>query len=229
MYLAAIIYKVLNRATTYYSKQYFKLLSEEDCYDVIIQSILYVLDKKVWENPSSSLYGNKQAPEIAINMKIKSSFMNECCAKNRQKRKVNIESLSLDSLEEESPDGYFLPYYDKDVITNLYIKNLVKKYFGNKDYLNAFILDGIVNNNSFTKVEGNQKFCVGKLHSSIDKIDKAYCKSFSENYEISCNDVEDSLQYIKNISVSSFNKTLRRLFKVLRKDEDLYLLLKNAC
>ena len=58
MYLAAIVYKVLNRAITYYSKQYFKLLSEEDCYDVIIQSILYVLDKKVWENPSSSLYGS---------------------------------------------------------------------------------------------------------------------------------------------------------------------------
>ena len=46
-YLSAIIYRFLDRGIKYYNCQSFKLLQEEDCYDVIVNSIMYVLEKKV--------------------------------------------------------------------------------------------------------------------------------------------------------------------------------------
>ena len=161
-------------------------------------------------------------------MRMKTQLMNAKCAKNRYKRKLNNELLSLDALEEESSDGYFIPIEDKSVDFSIYFKDVVRQYFLKEEYLQAFVLDSIVNNNSFTKTTEKQKFSFGKLKSSILNISDDYCKIFSNEYNLDPKDVKVSLMKVKNMNSSTIDISIRRFFKILKRDKDFSLMVHNA-
>ena len=65
----------------------------------------------MWTDPNNALYGDPNAPEKSINVCIVSTRANFYVAQNRNKRKVALESVSLDKLTDELSDAYFLPYH----------------------------------------------------------------------------------------------------------------------
>ena len=228
VYLAAVIAKFLKRAESEYYNQSYQVISEEEYYDLIIESVMRMLSKKSWENKDSKLYGNVDAPEIAINTNIKSNKINLYVFLQRDKRKLNNNILSLDTLEENSSDGYFLPYNDEDISIDLYINQLVVDYFNHKEYANAFIIDSIMNKNIFIHKNNNIEFSPGKLKTCLKNIDDQYCKIFSNQYNLNLNEVKHSIKYVKELSNSKLNTTIQRLFKNLKNNKELYSLTHNA-
>lgn len=224
-YLAGLLAKYMKKAESEYHNQVYKYISEDDYYDLIIQSVLYVIDKRVWENKNSKLYKNKDGPEIAINQSLKTSKINMYIFMQRDKRKLNINSVSLDSLEETTSDGFFIPYHDADISTDLYIGSLIKDYFNKKQYLNAFLLDSIMNKNVFVDKNNQVEFNLGKLKSSIKNIDKDYCKIFSQRYQLKTVEVENAISYFNNINYSKLDSVIKKLFNNLRKDKELLSIL----
>jgi len=227
-YLSALIAKYLRKMEIEYNSQYYKNISEDDYYNMLIECILFVVRSKAWEDENSSLYKNENAPEIAINTCIKNSVVNQYIYLQRDKRKSNNGALSLNLLEENSSEGYFIPYNDEDISADLYVKELIKSYFNDKEYLNAFVLDAILNKNVFVDGKDGVRFSLSKLKTSIRNINKSYCKVFSNNYEISLKEVEDSLKYCQGISHTRLDTSIQRFFKILKRDKELSMLVHNA-
>lgn len=228
IYLSGLIAKFLKKAEVDYNLQPYKVITEENYYDLVVESIMYVLDKRIWDNPDSKLYHKSDSPEIAINMCLKSNKVNLYVYLQRDKRKLNQGIISLDGIQENASEGYFIPYEDEDISAELYIKNLVKDYFQHKNYLDAFILDAVFNRDVFSDKNNTVEFNQAKLRSAIKSIDESYCKFFSRYYNIDLQEVKDSLKYVVNLTYTKLDTSINKLFKVLRNDKQLSLILHDA-
>ena len=199
-YLSAILYKFWNVTEHNYYTQKYKIATEADCIDWTVEGVLYALDHHVWDDPNNSLFEDSKGPEKAINVSIYSTKLNFYQRIKHQKEKISYESISLEQLMENASDSYYTPVYDKDTSTDSYISNLIKESFDKKDYMKAFVLDGIVNTNVFeTVIEDNKAYTVfddKKLRKHLRKLDSNYCKIFSSRYNIDFEDVLDSIRYI---------------------------------
>lgn len=229
-YLAGLIAKYLKKAEAEYNSQYYKVISEDQYYNLITESILYVLDKQVWKDENSKLYNKESAPEIAINTNFKTSKINLFIYLQRDKRKLNNTALSLDTLEENSSDGYFIPAEDRDISTDMCIDSFVKKYFSNKEYINAYSLDLIINNDVFNNGIANKgALSITKVRNILTSLDYKYCKSFSDKYKVNFQEVKESIKYIEKTSNSSIDTLIRKLVKTLRRNKEFSDIVHNAC
>ena len=224
-YLSAILYKFWNVTEHNYFTQKYKIATEADCIDWTVEGVLYALDHHVWDDPNNSLFEDPKGPEKAINVSIYSTKLNFYQRIKHQKEKISYESISLEQLMENASDSYYTPVYDKDTFTDSYISNLIKESFDKKDYMKAFVLDGIVNTNVFeTVVEDNRAYTVfddKKLRKHLRKLDSNYCKVFSSRYNIDFEDVLDSTRYITSLDYSRLFIKVNNLFKTLRRDKAL--------
>ena len=227
-YISIILYRYLKKAYYEYNAQTIKVLSEEDFYDLILDVLHYVMEKKIWLDENSKLFGNKDAPEIAINMALKTAKINLYIYKQRDRRKLNQNILSLQELEEKSADGFFIPYNDKDISLRLYIENLVNKYFKKKEYEKAFILDSIVSNNVFIRKSDGYNFSLGKVRSSLHKLDNISCDIFSKEYNIDLIEVLKSKNYVVKVNDKKIDKITKNLLNELKQDKELLVLLRNV-
>ena len=202
-YLSAILYKFWNITEHNYYTQKYKVATEADCIDWTVEGITYALDRHVWDDPDNSLYQDPKGPEKAINVAIYSTKVNFYQRIKHQKEKISYESISLEQLMENSSDSYYLPTYDKDTFADSYISKLIRDSFKDKDYMKAFVLDGIINTNVFQTVIENDKtytvFDDKKLRKHLRKLDPNYCKIFSSRYGIKFEDVLKYTETLKNI------------------------------
>ena len=227
-YLAGLVAKCLKKVEIEFNSQSYPVITEDEFYNLMIESILYVIDKKIWLDESSRLFNNPNAPEIAINTNYKSNKVNLFIFKQRDKRKLNSGILSLDYLEENSSDGYFIPSTDKDIEINIYVKELVRDYFHKQEYLSAFILDAIINQNVFTYKKEGIIFNSGKLKTAVKNIDESYCNTFSKSYNLNLKEVLKSLKYSQSASNSRIDSAMKKLLHNLRLDKELLSVLCNV-
>ena len=210
-YISAIIYKFWNLISFTYNKQEGSLivLSYEDCYELLMESILYVLEKAVWNNKDSSLYNDKKAPEKAISIRMKSISGNEkYLSLFTDKKKINNLSYSLDALQDNSSDGYYLKY-DINNIDSIYVKDIINKFIyksiSNYEYFRAFIFDIIYNDSSCIS---DNTFDIKKLHRICKKLDNDYLIYFFNQYK----------NFLKAVSFSELSMYLNLLKELTCKD-----------
>ena len=176
-YLAAIIYKYWSRVDKLYRKT-SSSCNWEDCYDLLVNSILYVLKKRQWLNPKSSLYQDINAPDRAINTNLRCLRVNHIVSTNRDKKKTNINTVSIERLYEENKD-YILPIYkdNYEETTSLYeiVKDCVKKH----NLLKGIIIDVLANEDC--SYEG--ELCLPKLYSKLYNIGIEYERDFKLRYD----------------------------------------------
>ena len=82
----------------------------EECYDVLVDTINYLLDKQVWNNPESSLYKDPKGPEKAFHFVLKRQLSILLSRKTTDKRKGEFKALSIDDIHEkydDAADGLF--------------------------------------------------------------------------------------------------------------------------
>ena len=77
----------------------------EQCYDILIDAINYVLEKRVWENPESSLYEDPTGPDKACHIALKRQRGILLSKYTAQKRQSNFNTLSIDEMYENYSDA----------------------------------------------------------------------------------------------------------------------------
>ena len=185
----------------------------------------------MWTDPNNALYGDPNAPEKSINVCIVSTRANFYVAQNRNKRKVALESVSLDKLTDELSDAYFLPYYDKTDLLKDYLINKVKTYFHQRQYFEAFTLHCIITYDFILTTEENgvkyQSFNYTELKKFLRKWDHTECVYFSSIYGFDVDVVEKAATYLYNYSYDQINRKLTKFLQELRRDKSFIKVLKG--
>lgn len=224
-YLSAILYKFWNVTEHNYFSQKYKLATEGDCIDWTITGVLRALNQHVWDNPNNILYGDSKGPEKAINVCIYTTKINFYQRIKHQKEKLTYESLSLEAVLENAPDAYCIPIYDADTSLSDYISVIIREAFKRKDYIKAFALDKILNDDVFEQVVEDGKrysqFSDKKLRKRLRNMNFKYCHSFAYRYNLSEEDVRSSISNIVNLSYYCLFTAVRDFMGELRKDRKL--------
>lgn len=213
--VGALVSKCWTTINNNYYRQYDKQVDIEEYYSWLVDSIMRVLNEQSWKNPNSSIYNDPNGVEKAINTVFKCTKINYFVAQKRFKRIVNCNSLSLDSLEEDASDGFFVPFEDEYSLEDNCITSMIKKLFAKKYYFQAIMLDII----SFNDITNNDDKYYQKLFVFYTKLPDAYFDHFCEKYDISKNDMYNArthLQYNRKY----FDRNLNTLFRELKYNKE---------
>ena len=181
----------------------------ENCLDCIIDAIRYVLSKRVWENPSSSLYNDPTGPDKAIHIAMKRQKAIMLSKYNAKRRLSNFNTLSIDQAHEnynDSADGLLFG----DISTDDHLKIFISEFFENDEYLNGLLLDCICYNITSYKPSNVIKY--------LRSLDKSYYDYYKENYNIDESKYKKVLKDIKNMSSKLLEIKLESLLYRLKKE-----------
>lgn len=174
-YVAAIMLRYWNKLSRFYSK--CKLVAtQEDVHMWLTMAVLYALDNKPWNNPESSIYGDKNGPDKVVNRVMECRRITFYQQLNRYNRKINSAILSLDSLTEDFKDMVMPTYEDSTLIE---IFDLVCSKFNQGEHMMAFILDAIISHNLKNREEDYKKFV-----TYLRKMNESFCTEFSGRYDL---------------------------------------------
>lgn len=230
-YLSAIICSFWNLISHNYFSQQNPMATPEDCYEWVVDSILYCLDKKVWTDPHSPLYEDPNGPEKSINVCVTSSRANYYVAQNRQKRFIALQTISLDYLKELYPEVLDEAIFDEVDAHKDYIYNKIRELFNKQEYFKSFFLSYIINGN-FIK-----KDCSGKYETLY--FDQSACRKavrsmtdedglvFAWQYGFDKDKVLRSLPYVRNMTYSQMEASQASLFRYLKGDPEFISLLRQ--
>ncbi len=217
VYAAVLILYCWPALEKLYYKQQVKVLSQNDCYDIFMDSFLYVMEKQVWKNESNKLYNDKDAILKAMHVLVESRRKNYFIAQNRQKRYVNQCPVSLDVLSEDFQDGYFSSITETYNFDRGWDKLFVKNLWQSKRYISAIIFDILMNLNVFDEDEVDYK----KIKKHVKHISKEQYKKFLKRYDIIDNDLIIYNKYIKNIEENMIYTHIINSFNSFKSDLNL--------
>ena len=220
-YFSAILYNYWSVIPIYYAST-AACASPEDIYDLLVDAIVYALKHKKWKDPKSKLYGDPNGPDKVIHIAMKSLRLNYLTYSNRHKRAadINVNKNSLNSLEEDygdiiysNNDFYESPHYSE-------INDFIVEAFNKKDYFTAFLIDGIINGDTF-KVEKDDQgtyttFVSKKLVKHLKHIDDNYCMYFAHNFHLNFDQVKEGYSHISELSSTKMYTKIDRTLLNLR-------------
>ena len=187
----------------------------EQCYDILINTINYIVKKRVWEDENSTLYGNPKAPEMAFKVVLKRERGILLSNLNTDKRRSNFNSLSIDSLREEyndSTDGmFYLDQLTSEEDHSLEMILLVKSFFDKGQLLEGLFIDMIAFglNTAYT-----ERKVVTRL-SNLKPEDFSY---YNLVYNLSEKDYNKALYEIGNTSRRLLMIKLKQLMNSLKEE-----------
>ena len=220
-YFAAIQYKYWGLIAKYYNSCN-GLVEPEVCRDWLIDTIMYALKHRRWEDVDSTLYNDPMGPDRAINTKMKCLKINQYQYSNRKKRKDEFGTMSLEALAEKMNDNTFglidnSSELDKQSID---INEYIKKLFLKKDYFMAYMLDGIINVDVFDDEDGTKNILsVKKLSRFLRNLTQDYCEEFAERYGVDRDIAIHSLIYFQKLNIRRVNSKIEYNIHKLRHDD----------
>ena len=227
-YLSAIVLKYWRLIQSSYYSQKVRLASEEDVYEWVLEGILDALEHHVWTDVNNSLYGDENAVDKAINVCIYSSKLNFFKSLDYEKRRINKYSISLDEIQENASDDYFLPYFDKSPYAQIYLSDRIKTLFKGYNYFSAFLLDAIINADVFINEKDNAyRLSNRKLIGHLRSIDDNYCKIISDTYDVDFKEVKQAAAFVKNIDTDRMARNIENLLRLFRYDKSFIKYLKD--
>lgn len=194
-YISAIMLTYWNKIIKYHYKCSM-VASPEDVHSWLVIALTYALDNKPWENPDSSIYGDKNGPDKVVNTAMESRRLTFYQQLNRYNRKINSNLLSLDILTEAYNDVFVPISYDKH---DFELEEIVIDYFKKKDYFMAFMIDAIINEDVLTP-----DLNIKKLGSHFRHLDESFFDRFSKMYDVPIERVKDAATYVNNLSSYKF-------------------------
>lgn len=216
-YMAALICRYWNLIPKFYSMS-TNLAEPEDCYNWLIDSIMYALKHRQWENPDSPIFGDPKGPDKVINRCMKSSRLIFYQFKNRKKRRKEYQFVSIDELKENLESDYFdiedpSAKVDEDSID---IEFFIEQTFNKKEYFLSFILDQVFHEDVFESEDNKYFFSLKKLVKRFKDIDSSYAEYFSDKYSIDKDSVIQAIILAKNIPESKIKHRIEELLLRLR-------------
>lgn len=210
-YLSAIILNYWSLIGSWYSSQQYKFATEEDCYESVIDSILYSLDKHVWLNKNNPLYRDKNGPDKAINIHVKSMKTTFYQLTLKDKRKLNYALLSLDKISENSPEDIYVEdtIRTEDSSFELYLEKYIKDKFLQGNWLLALLIDIIVNNDIFVFKDNITDISPRKLTKCFKGVNSDFIKSFSLRYNLPESLVDENFRKIEVLTYKDLSVKIK--------------------
>ena len=226
-YFAAIQYRYWGLIAKYYNACN-KIVSPETCRDWLVDTIMYALKHRRWEDEDSTIYNDPNGPDKVINTKMKCMKINLYQYTNRKKRKDSFGIMSLDDLSERLHDSNFMlvDNTSEREQQNIDVKEYIKKLFISKDYFMAYMLDGILNESIFddedTDVDDGTNPIVKKLSKFLRYLTPSYCEQFASTYDVNVDVAISSLVYFKNLNIKKVNNKIE--YNLLKLKHDPFIL-----
>lgn len=228
-YMSAIMCRYWGAISRYYATSH-NSVTVETCYDWLVRSILYAIQRRPWLVEGSNLYGDPTGPDKTVNQVIKSTRLGFYQSSNTHKRKCNFGNTSLDAMVEELGEAAPLPEEDscRDTPMSMDIQNFIQDAFKNKEYLLAFMVDGIINYEVFDHEIGSDgytysQFSPKRLARHVRSLSPNYCERFAQMYHLNEPDTEKAAESIKEISRLRLKTMMKRNMKLLGKTKALCL------
>lgn len=197
--MSVLIYRSWQALVNIFYKQ--KSLTEEQCYDIYLEALEYIIKTKPWKKEDNILYNDSNAFLKAMITCTKSRKMNYFISQHRDKRLLNTTALSIDKLSEEYNDYY--QGFDTDTYFPelLNITSEIKKLFCSKKYITAFVLDAILNSDVFSENGIDLK----KMRKHLIRLTENYLKTFATKYSVNFEEAIYSKKYFIHLQPAKFN------------------------
>lgn len=239
-YFSAIVLRYWGNIGKHYTSSKASGFSIEECYDMLIDAITYLLEKRKWRDPNNPYYNDKCGPDKMMNRCIYSARQLRFYLSNRDKRKANYGKTSLDGLQEvvgdhcEILDSSVLDEYSETNFNEIDFDLFLQGYFDKNKTLYGLILysiyfDDCFANNISTKVnsEGEKykvntpNFKLSRLATNLLSYDTKEVDIISTKY---CIDKDKVVKVLNDLKANPKSKTTRLLKSALIKlSEDLEL------
>ena len=219
-YISAILARYWNSLTKKYYKNQ-KSVRPEDCYDWIIDAVLYALNKKKWEEPDNKLHNDKNAPDKVVNRCIKSSEQGFYQFSNCNKRRVNYQTLSADKLYEEQGD-YAFPLQEQSEYNETLnpIASVIRYLYKESDYFSCVVVDLIVNNDVmiYSNIDSEYKYSLStrRLTHYLRNCNKDYFDLFKKRYSLDTDEMSRIMQSVKHFTSCRLTNWIKRTLNKLK-------------
>lgn len=193
-YFACILLKKWGYIGRHYVDSKASGFSIDNCYDMVVDAICYILNTKSWLDPKKAVYGDPQGPDKCLNMGIWSTRRRYYYLANMDKRKCNFGKWSLDMLQENVGDhsevlgANFMQDEDSEYEINL--RFCISNLFKQNRIIEGLVIDNICNDDCFSvKKEKNKKvsdvFKMSKLVNNLYNYDSEMLKKIANRYSVS--------------------------------------------
>ena len=233
-YLSAIILKYWSKIYSLQANTYLTS-SVEDAYNWLVEGILYALEHRRWLDEDSNIYQDPNGPDKAINRKIKCIRLNHLISENRDKRKIGINMLSLDSFEDA--DNFIGGELEYSSTAQDIFEKLIKKH----KYVQAVLVDLISNGDGFIQTDDGMIFSQEELANVIYDLDYNYFDYLKNRYDLTDKLIDDIMMSVLyefstndlwGMGKGYIKKTLPAILKIveenmtlLKEDKEIYKLL----
>lgn len=209
-YFAAIVCRFWGYAGRVYI-QCNRHVTFEECHDCIIDTIRYVLDKRVWENPDSSLYGDYTAPDKAFHIALKRQRSIMLSRLNAFRRRSNFNVMSLDGAHEEfndATDGLLFNMESSEIDK---MRIFISEYFDRGNIFDGLLLDVICYNNY-------DRYDEKVIIRGLKELNMDYYPYYKEYYNVSEDKFREELNTIKKYSNKKLKMKLKSLLFKIEKE-----------
>lgn len=220
---SAIVARYWGAMSRLFSKCSFGV-SEEDCYQWLIESVCYALEHRAWLDPSSKLYGDKNGPDKVINRCLKSRRLTHYQLLNKDKRVANLNTISVEAAEDDLGDFAIESLgltEDNDNIVNTFVKELIEGCAESGDVFISILLDMILNEDILqydTNAEQDTFTLIDKrkMLKILSEEPDRYIKDFIDRNKLSENVRKLSEDMVRNMTYKRLNVLLPRALSALR-------------
>ena len=226
-YISAILCKYWGAISKYYLKSHSSV-GVETCYDWLIRSIFYAIKRRPWVDPNNKLYGDPNGPDKVVNQVIKSTRLGFYQSSNTHKRKCNYGNASLEAMVEEMGEAAPLPedYSYKSFPVNVDLQNLIRSAFNSKEYLLAFMVDGIINYEVFdywtdSKGRSYSQFSGKRLAKHVRSLSPKYCERFAQMYNLPEKETERAALAVHQTPRNKLKIMMARNMKILARTQGI--------
>lgn len=239
-YFAAILLKKWGYIGRHFLNSKASGFTIEDCYDMILDAVLYTLDRRMWLNPESPIYKDPNGPDKILNRVIYSRRQLYYYNANCLKRCSNYGKSSLDQIQETVGDHceVFSDETEADAPYDLDTRLLIKSFFDKGKSLEAVLLDNIMVDDcfsshdyevSYTTCEGEEKttkreehfFKLSKLLNNVTSFDSDYLHRVSAMYDVEEAEIQPALDIINNTDKNKLTRIIRSTLNMLSRDKKI--------
>lgn len=209
----------------YYQSQPF--FNVYDVYDWYIESLLYTIERHVWDDPTKKLYQDPKGPDKAFHVYVKTCRLTAFQQANTYKRKANATYYSTEDyldFSELAADYVESVAFDESISKIQFYETVVKLY-NEKDYFQALVLDAILSYDFITvpNIKGEDsdtsyRFSRDKLVKFLKHYNDFNIEQFSLNYNIDEEDLRNNLHYVTDKSIKELADKLDRLLFRYKKE-----------
>lgn len=239
--IAALMCKYWNNIYKYYTTT-STAVTPEDCHDWLSHAIIYALKNRPWKREfnkksdkngtwngqlnKNKIYNDPKGPDKCINMCIKSTQLiyGQAASSNNHKMSC-VPLLSIQQLQDDKQDYLLNTQVDDFNPYDSWVNDAIRNEFKQKNYFNAFVLDGIVNSDTFRfdNKSKQQIFSKTKLSKYLKTLDNKYCAIFSDNFRLSLKEVVDAKDKILALNPNKICIYIKKSFEYFTKELPKYI------